>query len=444
MSKKKYNGKKHSKNNISSAPEVSENAAEAKEAQNAELADNATEEKAQNAKPSDSIAEGQEIHDTEPVDSAAEGQEAQNTEPVDNVTEVQEAQNTEPADNADEDRESSAASADLKPSESSDSASAKKKKHKSSDSHKSSHKKSQSSKETNQSSSEKKQSLAIPLFVIIFAGLAVLLLYNHFHKNGQEPVVEASPVVSASATETPSPVVVQTEGPSAVPVQESTPGTNVPIKTVHESSVLLDKTTASSGFRKYIKFGNYPQNQGDKPEPIEWIVLGKDDEAQLLVSRYGLDCKPFNSEFEDVAWNDCELRKWLNNDFLNTAFSFSEKNKIIETKLDIAIRGNNQNQSGDNGNFQKQSEDKIFCLSMIEAEKLFESDEKRACEPTDYAVSHNAYKDPDTGFCLYWLRSPGLSANGASVVLSNGQVWSDGHAVHENDHAVRPALRMRL
>lgn len=73
----------------------------------------------------------------------------------------------------------------------------------------------------------------------------------------------------------------------------------------------------------YIIFGVYEQD-GDLtngPEPIEWEVLGTDSNGTLLVSRYILDCQPYNTEYVDVTWETCSLRAWLNDDFLNTAFT---------------------------------------------------------------------------------------------------------------------------
>lgn len=51
----------------------------------------------------------------------------------------------------------------------------------------------------------------------------------------------------------------------------------------------------SSG--RYVTLGTYPQSaNGDDLTPIEWRVLARDGNKALLISRYGLDVQPYNSE----------------------------------------------------------------------------------------------------------------------------------------------------
>lgn len=38
----------------------------------------------------------------------------------------------------------------------------------------------------------------------------------------------------------------------------------------------------------YVEFGNYPQNNSDTKEPIEWLVLDVSGNEALIISRYGL------------------------------------------------------------------------------------------------------------------------------------------------------------
>ena len=70
-------------------------------------------------------------------------------------------------------------------------------------------------------------------------------------------------------------------------------------------------------------FGRYEQdnNADNGPENILWVVLELDDEKMVLLSRDGLAARPYNAEAGDTTWETCSLRKWLNEDFLNEAFS---------------------------------------------------------------------------------------------------------------------------
>lgn len=53
----------------------------------------------------------------------------------------------------------------------------------------------------------------------------------------------------------------------------------------------------------YITFGRYPQTaEGNDNTPIEWLVLEKDGQKALLISRYGLDHQQYHKNFVDVTW----------------------------------------------------------------------------------------------------------------------------------------------
>ena len=77
-----------------------------------------------------------------------------------------------------------------------------------------------------------------------------------------------------------------------------------------------------------IEFGNYPQDKDGTEKPIEWIVMKKEGNQVLLLSKYVLDAKPYNKEWEDVTWETSDIRQWLNNEFYTTAFNKAEKAKI--------------------------------------------------------------------------------------------------------------------
>lgn len=84
---------------------------------------------------------------------------------------------------------------------------------------------------------------------------------------------------------------------------------------------------------EYVTFGRYEQdNDSDNgPEPIEWMVLDHQDGRTLLLARYGLDASWYHVESaDDVTWENCKLRSWLNTDFYNTAFNDTEKDLIVQ------------------------------------------------------------------------------------------------------------------
>ena len=188
-------------------------------------------------------------------------------------------------------------------------------------------------------------------------------------------------------------------------------------------------------------FGTYEQdnNISNGKEAIEWTVLDKDGLSLLLVSKQALDCKRYNTSYTDVTWENCSLHKWMNNSFLNEAFSEEEKALIQSTTVSAY---NNPSYNTDPGN---DTTDKVFLLSINEA-KYFNSDEARKCAPTAYAKAQGALTS-DTNkttsgaaTCWWWLRSPGLNQNRAAYVDYDGSVYYFGYGVDYDDVSVRPAL----
>lgn len=189
----------------------------------------------------------------------------------------------------------------------------------------------------------------------------------------------------------------------------------------------------------YIKFGVYEQddNTSNGKEDIEWIVLEVKDGRALVISKNALDCKPYNTSYTDVTWETCTLRKWLNNDFINSAFSTNEK-EMIPTVTVSADK--NPEYSTNPG---KATQDQVFLLSITEVNKYFNPNRARQCKPTDHAVANGAWESGG-GYCWWWLRSPGYYQFKAAGVFSGGDVYENGHSVNSGDDAVRPALWIDL
>ena len=185
---------------------------------------------------------------------------------------------------------------------------------------------------------------------------------------------------------------------------------------------------------EFLKFGNYLQNNGYSKEPIEWLVLEVNDQETLLVSRYGLNCRRYHQENVSTTWEQCDLRKWLNHEFLKTAFSEEEQQRIKFSE----VENDDNRQHGTRGG--NDTRDRVFCLSLAEVERYFKNDSERRCQPTVRAKVQGAYVS--NGYCVWWLRSPGGTQEHASNVGSGGVVLPYGNRVGSIDDAVRPALRL--
>ncbi len=185
----------------------------------------------------------------------------------------------------------------------------------------------------------------------------------------------------------------------------------------------------------YVFFGTYEQdnNTSNGKENIEWLVLDKKDSKVLVISKYALDCRPYNTEDTAVTWETCSLRKWLNSTFLNAAFSEAEKT-VIST---VTVLADRNPKYGTNPGYATQ--DKVFLLSITEANEYFSSDSARRCEATAYVEAQGAYF-ADNGNCRWWLRSPGCFQYRAAYVSIAGDDSKDGHFVDCSNCAVRPAI----
>ena len=162
-----------------------------------------------------------------------------------------------------------------------------------------------------------------------------------------------------------------------------------------------------------------------------------------MISKYALDCQPYNKKYTNVTWETCSLRKWLNDTFLNAAFS-KEEQAMISTMTVSADKNPDYSTSPGSS-----TQDQIFLLSIPEVKRYFSSDEERRCVPTAYAIAQGAhtsnnYSVGGKATCWWWLRSPGLNSNGAAGVDDVGSVGSNGFYVSYFNVAVRPALWINL
>ncbi len=171
-----------------------------------------------------------------------------------------------------------------------------------------------------------------------------------------------------------------------------------------------------------IEFGSYQFDKGKKKlVPIQWNILCRQAGKALLFSAFGLDAKPYNEEWKDITWETCTLREWLNNEFLNTAFSNEERQRIMLTKVENA---DNSKYSTSGGN---DTEDKVFLLSVSEVEKYLQTTIERRMAPTPYAVKMGAKREWNSHCCGWWLRSVGRGSDRTAFVDGN---YDDDNGIH--------------
>lgn len=167
-----------------------------------------------------------------------------------------------------------------------------------------------------------------------------------------------------------------------------------------------------------VLFGNYYQTDAAQKEPIEWIVIEKTDTYATLISAKILSEKAFNDNHVDWwTWENSTLKNWLNTEFLDEAFSDSEKQELIPD---------------DNGCL-------VFILTCLEASRLM-TEEQRAAKMTEYAYSKGIFRND-----CWWVCSRGYSASDTIFVKSDGYLNGDAYDQFSTlGCGVRPCVRIRL
>lgn len=232
-------------------------------------------------------------------------------------------------------------------------------------------------------------------------------------------------------------------------------GTTViePIATPTETPAESYNTNTSEfAVGSYVTFGTYPMTEEGDVMNIVWEVLDRDGEKALLLSHYGLDAQPYNKEATEITWEDCTLRAWLNDDFLNRAFTAEEQSAILLTDVDNSNAQCYSKWTTSGGN---NTHDKVFLLSYAEANEYlgvtygYWNNKKAFAAPTAYTVAQGVmisdepeeYYVTEDGLIAgqWWLRSPGHSQDYAICVLNSGDPIS-GTYVSSGHICVRPAM----
>lgn len=190
-----------------------------------------------------------------------------------------------------------------------------------------------------------------------------------------------------------------------------------------------------------ITFGKYEQDNDSSngAEPIEWKVLNVDKEngKALIISKKAIEAFTYNRDEDSKNWQDCLLRKWLNNDFYDQAFDDDEKDYIIES----ATETENDSSSGILGS-KSITTDKVFLLSDSDISKYGKL--IGTCYPTDYVdkkvredIFYN-YSFYDDEGCSWYLLEPGSHIS----IKKNEISW--GHINTRGLCGVCPVLYIKL
>ena len=226
------------------------------------------------------------------------------------------------------------------------------------------------------------------------------------------------------------------------------PCIRVRISAADTADTVGDLSSAQVG--DLITIGRYEQDNDldNGPEAIQWRVLDKKDGKLLVISDKALDYISYSYEWEQVeksVWATSCSRGWLNNYFMQTAFTSAEQARISLSDIHTDPSPGFDNDPGPD------TQDYVFLLSAQETEQYFPTAESRRVLLSDYVHPHNKIRINRQGWGTnatrihgdWGLRSPNKYGTFAyildyqTIYWTAGDIWYDGGGF-EGD--VRPAM----
>ena len=199
-----------------------------------------------------------------------------------------------------------------------------------------------------------------------------------------------------------------------------------------------------------------------KYEPLKWTLLDK--EAGLLLCESIVDAQSFNnsvykigvdtdgdlSSDEYISYNDSSstvyannyaessIRKWLNEDFINTAFSQEQQGLIIETTIDNTARSSEYScENTTDAVFLPSYEDVLNpAYGFSSSDRI--SDVQRVASGSDYAKCQGLKVNASASD--WRLRSAGSGSSFDCRVYDTGEVANNFDDIDYTNVGIRPAL----
>ena len=206
-------------------------------------------------------------------------------------------------------------------------------------------------------------------------------------------------------------------------------------------------------------------------DPIKWRVIEtKDGQATLMADRI-VECAQYNTRAEDVYWENCTLRSFLNgydaksnlegidyaarpqDSFFGSAFTEEEKKSILTT--DVTNPANYYFGTYCGGDTQDNvyilSEPEVFSSPAAAAYGFVESDgvddAARRFIPTMYALARGAWYSPlegNRGNGFWILRANGYTPSNVVYVCDFGYIYNRGIYITTRDFGIVPVIRVDL
>lgn len=172
-------------------------------------------------------------------------------------------------------------------------------------------------------------------------------------------------------------------------------------------------------FQKFSVGNSVPYGSMDGRD-LTWRVLEERGNMRLLVANEIVSVGPYQQLYIDTYWESASLRKWLNQEFLKSAFSSEEQRTILSTRIETPANEDFFTNGG------PKTMDKVFILSKPEIEHYLPE-----------------IADRNLG-AWWWIRTPGSSLLTASIVYNDGSFYRGGVNVNSKTGGIRPAMWVLL
>ncbi len=183
-----------------------------------------------------------------------------------------------------------------------------------------------------------------------------------------------------------------------------------------------------------VTFGRYdtnPVNIGT--ERLQWIVLQKEENRLMLITKEGIAGSVYHQKHEEVSWEESDLCVFLNDTLYDEIFSRYEEDIIVDNP--------------DSG-------DRLSLLSETEVETFFADDKSRQLSITDVARSKgtnvnsaskaNSWDMKGYRSSWWWLRGSKESFITAPIVTEDGVILTDEKYVNKPNGAIRPVVFVQV
>ena len=196
---------------------------------------------------------------------------------------------------------------------------------------------------------------------------------------------------------------------------------------LEESVAAQNEQEVTLGSR--VTFGHYPaDSEGKIWEPVQWQVLEINQGKVLLYAVQVIEAKAYHETRATHSWQEADLRRWLNSEFLAAAFNEQEQAVLRENTLPTG------NEDG-----QTLPADKVFLLSRTELDHYLPQAADRVNKPTPWAKNGGVYVN-EKGEAAFWLRSVVREGQVQDYISSHGTPGNRVHYADELVIGIRPAI----